>query len=962
MKQTYLKSLFLSLLMIVVGINVASAQTRTLWQEDFSSYSANDVPSGGTYNYVCKDGGSTTKIYNENTGGGTAPELLVSKTGGTFSATVPLSNIEGDLTLTFTTNKQTIKVHTTTEGITGGVEEKLAGTHTVTFSGITPSMTEIKIVFTGSGSSNVRLDDIKLVWNQPISGDFVLDRISLDGDYPTTFNVGDSFSHEGITVTATYVDESTSEETTSDVTSSATFSEPDMTTAGTKTVTVSYTEGDVTKTATYNITVNTVPVTGVSLGKTEANLLVGKTLTLIPTIAPENATNKSCTWSSDHPEFATVEDGVVTGVAEGTATIRVTTDDGSFTATCNVTVIGELNETTATGNLNNSDTGVFAGQQGFNTGAHSVSGTLVTDAGNVTVDYAGTSSTYLNDTHIRMYKNGSTLKFTAPTGYTLTKIVLTKTQSDGGEYSYIKSEQGSYSSGTWTGDEEYVTFTGIGDDGGTVRLASAEVTLEKAGVKYSLTLSDTENGTVTIKDASGAELQSGVKLKEGTKVTIEAAPAVGYLFDGWTSTPDGIIDDATSATTKLTMPAGDVALSASFIIDQNVQHYNITWSVNGTETTTEVVENEEIDFAAPENVPAGYSFVGWVEEEIDGVVTDAPTYVTEATATADKTYYAVLSSGEMLAQTLTYDGWTYSGATTDKKSYRLFGEDAYVESAEFDLSTLSKVVIYGGRFGQLTDQTATGEITDGTNLWKTFNLTGTNNAKKHEFTGGTGLSGTGKLRIASTCGDGENKGLRISKIEIYTKELPETYYFTTIPEKVQMNITSAMWATYVPTEDVLFPSEVKAYVVTNVSEGNATATQVESVTAGTPVIVNGDAGTHTLIKYANASAPTANMLLVSDGNVTGDGTIYVLAVEGGQAGFAPLSNGKKLSAGKAYLQVDNASGAKINLIFDGESSDIRGIENAVDFSDGDWYNLQGMKVTNPQRGIYIHNGKKVVIK
>lgn len=706
-----------------------------------------------------------------------------------------------------------------------------------------------------------------------------------------------------------------------------------------------------------------VSVTGISLDATEAKLMVGKTRSLTATIVPANATNKTVNWTSSDETVATVTNGVVTAVAEGDATITATSAENSnINATCEVTVINELNETTATGNLNNSSTGVFAGVTGFTTGAHSVSGTLATDAGNVTVDYAGTSNTYLNDAHIRMYKNGSTLKFTAPTGYTITKIVLTKTQSDGGEYSHIKSEQGSYSSGTWTGDEEYVTFTGIGDDGGTVRLASAEVTLEKAGVKYSLTLSDTENGTVTIKDASGAELQSGVKLKEGTEVTIEASPAAGYLFDGWTSTPDGVIDDATSATATLTMPAGDVALSASFIIDQNVQHYNITWSVNGTETTTEVVENEEIDFAAPENVPAGYSFVGWVEEEIDGVVTDAPTYVTEATATADKIYYAVLSSGEMLAQTLTYDGWTYSGATTDKKSYRLFGEDAYVESAEFDLSTLSKVVIYGGRFGQLTDQTATGEITDGTNLWKTFNLTGTNNTRKHEFTGGTGLSGTGKLRIASTCGDGENTGLRISKIEIYTKELPETYYFTTIPEKVQMNITSAMWATYVPTEDVLFPSEVKAYVVTNVSEGNATATQVESVTAGTPVIVNGDAGTHTLIKYANASAPTANMLLVSDGNVTGDGTIYVLAVQDGQAGFAPLSKGKKLSEGKAYLKVENASGAKINFVIDGEATDIRNIENAVDFSNGDWYNLQGVKVTSPQKGIYIHNGKKVVVK
>jgi hypothetical protein len=105
-----------------------------------------------------------------------------------------------------------------------------------------------------------------------------------------------------------------------------------------------------------------------------------------------------------------------------------------------------------------------------------------------------------------------------------------------------------------------------------------------------------------------------------------------------------------------------------------------------------------------------------------------------------------------------------------------------------------------------------------------------------------------------------------------------------------------------------------------------------------------------------------NQLKVSDGTVTGDGTIYVLAVQGGQAGFAPLKSGKTLSEGKAYLKVENASGAKINFVIDGEATDIRNIENAVDFSDGDWYNLQGVKVTNPQRGIYIHNGKKVVVK
>lgn len=945
--------------MIVVG-NIGA-----LAGEEVISFSADTDKGSVTSNGQTSSGDQITKsgvtIFSSNGCLGSGSYRVY--TNGNLS----ISTTEGNIT----------KVEITCNGTTDGNKDYNPNKFTLN-SGSTGSYSGSGYIGTWTGeatsvvldaSAQVRMTKIK-VTIETEETDAELHHLEFEGSYPTLFAVGDEFSYEGLTVWAVYTDE-----TKKNVTTKATYSlEKGMDYEGTQMVSWEYAEDDTSVGNNYQITTVKLALSKIEAETTKKTFFVGDEFTTEGLTVMATYTDERVTLSDKLPDREIDVTDKITVVSSpdmstvGTfKEVKVSYTDGDRTKTAfyYIDVVEAAEEATATGNLNNSSTGVFAGKTGYTSGEHSVSGTLVTDAGNVTIEYAGTQYFYLNGTHIRMYKNGSTLKFTAPTGYTLTKIVLTKTQSDGGEYSHIKSEQGSYSSGTWTGDEEYVTFTGIGDDGGTVRLASAEVTLEKAGVKYSLTLSDTENGTVTIKDATGAELQSGVKLKEGTEVTIEASPAAGYLFDGWTSTPDGVIDDATSATATLTMPAGDVTLSASFIIDQNAQHYNITWSVNGTETTTDVVENEEIDFAAPENVPAGYSFVGWVEEEIDGVVTDAPTYVTEATATADKIYYAVLSSGEMLAQTLTYDGWTYSGATTGKNGYRLFGEDAYVESAEFDLSTLSKVVIYGGRFGQLTDQTATGEITDGTNLWKTFNLTGTNNARKHEFTGGTGLSGTGKLRIASTCGDGENMGLRISKIEIYTKELPETYYFTTIPEKVQMNITSAMWATYVPTEDVLFPSEVKAYVVTNVSEGNATATQVESVTAGTPVIVNGDAGTHTLIKYANASAPTANMLLVSDGTVTGDGTIYVLAVQedatGKVAGFAPLKEGKTLSEGKAYLQAVNA-GAKINFVIDGEATDIRNIENAVDFSDGDWYNLQGVKVTNPQRGIYIHNGKKVVIK
>lgn len=81
-----------------------------------------------------------------------------------------------------------------------------------------------------------------------------LKSIELSGTYPTEFNKGAEFSHEGMTVTANYTDNSNA-----DVTSNATFSGYDMNTLGEQTVTVSYTEDNITKTAEYTITVNKAP-------------------------------------------------------------------------------------------------------------------------------------------------------------------------------------------------------------------------------------------------------------------------------------------------------------------------------------------------------------------------------------------------------------------------------------------------------------------------------------------------------------------------------------------------------------------------------------------------------------------------------------------------------------------------------------------------------------------------------
>ena len=81
-----------------------------------------------------------------------------------------------------------------------------------------------------------------------------------------------------------------------------------------------------------------VAVESVSLDKTELSLEVGATETLTATVHPDNATKKDVIWTSSDPAVATVdEEGKVTAVAEGTATITAISD-GLYTATCTVTV------------------------------------------------------------------------------------------------------------------------------------------------------------------------------------------------------------------------------------------------------------------------------------------------------------------------------------------------------------------------------------------------------------------------------------------------------------------------------------------------------------------------------------------------------------------------------------------------------------------------------------------------
>ncbi len=108
---------------------------------------------------------------------------------------------------------------------------------------------------------------------------------------------------------------------------------------GTTTITATTSNG---KKATCSVTVNEpapeiIEVTSISLSQTSLTLEIGESQTLTAAVLPDNATDKSVTWSSSEPSVATVENGKVTAVSGGTTTITATTSNGK-TAQCIITV------------------------------------------------------------------------------------------------------------------------------------------------------------------------------------------------------------------------------------------------------------------------------------------------------------------------------------------------------------------------------------------------------------------------------------------------------------------------------------------------------------------------------------------------------------------------------------------------------------------------------------------------
>ena len=193
------------------------------------------------------------------------------------------------------------------------------------------------------------------------------------------------------------------------------------------------------------------------------------------------------------------------------------------------------------------------------------------------------------------------------------------------------------------------------------------------------------------------------------------------------------------------------------------------------------------------------------------------------------------------------------------------------------------------------------------------------------------------------------------------------YYFRNIvlkvPEltsaKIDFSVGAAEWASYSSAYNVDLGA-TEGYAA-KYNGSYVELIPVTEVPANNAVLIEGK-GKHSFDVIASAAAITENELQVSDGTVSSDGTHhFALGKNGDEVGFMKIKSGVTIPKGKAYLYIATPPSAREFIGFDeDEVSGIELVEQNVK-ADKQYYNLAGQPVDHPTNGIYIVDGKKVII-
>jgi uncharacterized protein YjdB len=334
--------------------------------------------------------------------------------------------------------------------------------------------------------------------------------------------------------------------------------------AGSAVITVTTKDGGYA--ASCAITV-VIPVTSVSLNKSNTSITKGKSEALTATVSPDDATDQAVSWSSSDETIAVVDQtGKIIAVSVGTSTITATTHDGGLTAQCSVTVTPDYFTVTANATNGKVDgAGTYAADTSVtlnetpNIGYHFANWT--DSNGNV----LGTGKTY---TISDLSANVTVTANFAINVYTVTATATTGGSVTGGnKYNYGStvtlraSAADHYHFTGWT-----INGVTVGTDSTyTINNLSADVTIQ---ANFAI-----DTFTVTITAGTGGSVSGAVTgtYNYGTAFTLTANPISEYHFIGWS---DGVLDNPRSYTVTR-----NATITAKFKLN------GITWTYTASATS-----------------------------------------------------------------------------------------------------------------------------------------------------------------------------------------------------------------------------------------------------------------------------------------------------------------------------------------------------------------------------------------
>ena len=525
----------------------------------------------------------------------------------------------------------------------------------------------------------------------------------------------------------------------------------------------------------------------------------------------------------------------------------------------------------------------------------------------------------------------------------------------------------------------------------------------------SVTIDDSNLSNTNLFDGTAAgSLSATVKDKDGQDISGATVTWTSENTSVATIANNGAVTLVAAGTTKITASYAGVsgtydASYANYTLTVTyVPRYTASFNVNGTVTTSaEYTEDEAIVFPTDPTSINGFTFVGWCEN----VVTDGnkPTFVTSATMGDDDiTFYAVFAvgtaSGEYTYEKLSSDAFdtnaTYvigaKGASNDDNMYYLYSYSNKVDqnasyglvSEDLDTNTPITFTLSGTSDALVAKDNSNNYLVGLTSANFRMSSSSVSVALSADGSIKNSSSGTYYLRYNTAGGLRWYSSNTGQKAYFYKVISGITYsdYCTTVPTKVSITVgASKFTSTYYSKYALVVPTGLTAYTfkvnASNKLEISETINAGQTIAKDQAVILYGDANTdYDLSITGTDGTKDANNVLhgFDEASTTTGGTIYYRLTTKGDAStigfYWGAENGGAFTVGahKAYVAVDAAlsfgAGARMADIFAFDEANGIGNVNGETITNNRYFDLQGRRIAQPTKGLYIVNGKKMLVK